>query len=191
MWLCSKACKEKDGPLHSSLCQSFADLEPRPASHNGISYYRAIYFPVSESAPRFVWLEHDHHASSTTPQRAAVEALLGGNYESYMSFDCHRELRRRLGYRVEISCGADVARDGSEPNRALRELLPGQSAGRWVGSFLACGRVEIGDAPVDLDTSALPAILACLAWMGRYSEVFPGATYALDTVVGDGFDPLE
>ncbi|KAF1361834.1 hypothetical protein EJ07DRAFT_154039 [Lizonia empirigonia] len=167
MWHCSKACKEKDAPLHSSLCKSFRDLEPRPASHNDISHHRAIYFPVSESAPCFVWLAHHHQASSTTPQQAAVEALIGGKYESYMSFDCHHELRRRLGYRVEISCGADVARDGSVPNRALRELLPGPSAERWAGSFLAWGRVEMGDAPVDLDTSALPAILACLGWLGR------------------------
>jgi hypothetical protein len=58
----------------------------------------------------------------------------------------------------------------------------------WAGPFLAPGLQSSEGMPVDLDTRALSPILAYMKWMGIYHSVYSKKIYALDTVMGDGFD---
>lgn len=164
MWYCSSGCLSDDRPLHQGLCKSFATLERHPTSGDSRRYSRAIYFPVLEDSPSFIWLEHHQEYSIIETTVSRIESLIGGKYESWMNFDCHREQRRLLGYKIEILCGAHFACDGPNINRSIQNLLykigvQWKLADRWAGPFIARGTTP-GGTPIHLDTSALTPILS-------------------------------
>lgn len=184
MWYCSKKCIQTSKRSHLALCRSYTELSDRPA-HQSRSYFRGIFFPAGEIFPRFVWLEY-FGIRNFFPNPVQIGELLEGGSETYRRFDCHRELRRSLGYQVEMLYGIQP-----DNNEALKLLFPDISANHWDGSFLARGFNSSNGTPGDLDTNAVPAILAFLVWMGSHHSLYPGKVYALDTVMGDEFDPPE
>lgn len=50
---CSQACQKEDWPSHKLFCKSFPDFANRPNP----DARRAIFFPVEDQPPRFVWLK--------------------------------------------------------------------------------------------------------------------------------------
>lgn len=123
------------------------------------------------------------------PSPVQITRLMDGEYKAYINFDCHREVRRSLDYQIEIFYGTRPPTNSFHGNRSLRHLLPEDLGDRWDGSFLARAVTTLEGTPIDFDTNALPAILAYLSWMSKHRSLYPGKVYALDTVIGDGFDP--
>ncbi|KAF3010986.1 hypothetical protein E8E13_010609 [Curvularia kusanoi] len=156
------------------------------------TYVRAICFPMLLKKPCFFWLELSNEDKASRPSSTQLSNMMHGSYEAFLKFDCHRELRRELGYQIEIVCGASSALNPSLGcNKSLRELLPKECADYWKGAVVARGvkTVDGRQVPVDVDTAALPPLVSFLSWWSRHAEGLPQKVYALDTVMGDGFDP--
>lgn len=107
-----------------------------------------------------------------------------------MKFDCHRKLRRHLGYHIQVPRRAQSAEDGSNTNRFLdkllnKRLMRWRLADPWTGPSLARGLRSSDGMPVNLDTGASPPTLGYLKRMSIYHSVYPKRIYALDTVMRD------
>lgn len=50
-WYCSAECQISDWAVHRLLCKSYKDFLTPPTKYS----YRAIFFPVNETKPKFVW----------------------------------------------------------------------------------------------------------------------------------------
>jgi hypothetical protein len=171
---------QKGNDVRQGLCKKFADLDPHPSQENK-SYLRTIYFPALEDFPQLVWLEHLGRGTGFQPSLVQMTQLMEGEHKAYIKLDCHRNLRGSLDYQIEAFYGIRLAADRASGNMSLGYLLPETAATHWNRPLLARGVDSQTDMPVDLDTDAVPAILAFLTWMSKNDVVYPGSHIAEET----------
>lgn len=172
---CSKLCQERDWSYHKLLCKTFKDFQERLSKQ----FYRAILFPVNETRPRFIWFEIDEDGISL---EQSDEIFGNDKHVGLMDFDCHRPLRRSLGYTVRILHNDAFLSDGSRPNMAIMKLNGVDNASAWRDSFIAFGEVD-EESPLDLDTTILATLMDFFKFRAKYPHYGYGFGLDLDCII--------
>lgn len=140
---CSKACQKRGNKLHKVLCPSFKTFNDttRPSP----LHRRAIYFPVNETHPRFIWFPFERkHGQYDSP---VCGDLLGPRtMMQFVTIRANLTLDRRLEDTITIMVREaglidDSARNGSVA-AVLTPLLRVQH--QWMGPMVVYG--EVGTA---------------------------------------------
>jgi hypothetical protein len=140
---CSKKCQKRGHKQHKLLCSTFDTFNDtnRPSE----LHRRAIYFPVDEAQPRFIWLpftrkyEADYEEMYDSPVRGN---LLGPN--SFMQLIPIRHnaiLKRDLDDTISLMIRGTGLVDGSAMNQSVNTILKGQLQEQfpWAGPMIAYG----------------------------------------------------
>ncbi|KAI4248915.1 MAG: hypothetical protein L6R40_000927 [Gallowayella cf. fulva] len=140
-WYCSRNCQRKDWTYHKHLCQEFKKFQDRPDP----TFVRAIFFPVREESPRFVWIKQKEEYLDLyhVNEKFHVEELLGVSDEEKVAQQyVTRSIRRTWGMQ-EITARAwllfrkDCFVDGSRPNKSVAAVTNGQFEYSWRGPMVA------------------------------------------------------
>jgi hypothetical protein len=117
---CSKKCQKRGHKQHKLLCSTFDTFND--TSRPSELHRRAIYFPVDEAQPRFIWLpftrkyEADYEEMYDRPVRGN---LLGPNsFMQLIPIRHNATLKRDLDDTISLMIRETGSVDGSAMNRA-------------------------------------------------------------------------
>ncbi|KAF2004161.1 hypothetical protein P154DRAFT_531840 [Amniculicola lignicola CBS 123094] len=130
---CSDDCEANDSNIHNILCESMSDREDRP----GAGFRRAVYFPVNESAPRFVWVPFNEEDWAMDNHYVRQNLFHDVEFFQYKTFDENPILKRRLGYSVFLWHDDEFKVNGQPENQALQSVSKVDLSRHWRGPLLA------------------------------------------------------
>lgn len=143
---CSTTCQQADWPTHKLLCAAFShfDALSRPTDE----HVRAIFFPVGEMIPKFIWLHCEwHDEDDGRYQYPKTRPLLGSEaFLGHISIQYNSVLKRELSDTIYVCHRDTFLIDGSKANKSISGITtttPGQYYD-WRGPFIAYGKVGIG-----------------------------------------------
>ncbi|KAF1849080.1 uncharacterized protein K460DRAFT_278315, partial [Cucurbitaria berberidis CBS 394.84] len=154
---CSKLCRKRAWKKHKLLCSIFKEFsdDKRPTP----MHRRAIYFPVDDDKPRFIWLEFerrfDDDLEDDEPEDDGYDYpqkrnLLGPNTAvEYKPIKHNDVLDRPLRHTISLMIREAGMIDGSAPNRSTPNCVDGspQWPFRWYGPILAIGEEGLSIDP--------------------------------------------
>lgn len=143
---CSIICQQADWPTHTLLCTAFSHFDAlnRPTNE----HVRAIFFPVGNTTPEFVWLHCEWEDEDIGRyQYAKFEPLLGPEtFTSQMVIQYNSVLKRELSDTIYLCHRDAFLFDGSETNKSVASVTtttPGLHHD-WRGPIIAYGKVGVG-----------------------------------------------
>jgi hypothetical protein len=113
--------------------------------HNFSMLVRAIFFPVGNTTPKFIWLHCEwHDEDNGRYQYAKFQPLLGPEaFSSQMIIQYNSVLKRELSDTIYVCHRDAFLIDGSETNKSIANIAT-TAHHDWRGPIIAYGKVGVG-----------------------------------------------
>ncbi|KAF2790573.1 hypothetical protein K505DRAFT_250916, partial [Melanomma pulvis-pyrius CBS 109.77] len=149
---CSHACRKRGWKEHKILCPSFSSFGN--AARPSPMHRRAIYFPVDEANPRFIWLPFDRRYKKEiddTYDSPVRGDLLGSNTGiQLIPIKNNIVLYRGLDHTITLMIREAGLCDGSAMNESVKNILGGSPC-TWAGPIIAYGEKGLAMDPNESD----------------------------------------
>ncbi|KAH7081157.1 hypothetical protein BKA63DRAFT_561719 [Paraphoma chrysanthemicola] len=131
MRYCSTECQKSDWQIHKMACKSLKAFSDANRPHQiGFIYRRAIYFPVDEARPRFIWIRFFTYANSNPRLDRSFLPLDAQRLSTFTAILENHILRRRVATNISV-VGSFLPVDEvtgmttGQINKSLSALAPG------------------------------------------------------------------
>ncbi len=142
---CSKVCQKGDWSTHKLLCATFSrfDEPSRPTEE----HFRAIFFPVNDGKPKFIWLyckwcgEDEDDGRYQSP---VVDPFLGPDaFPKHTPVQYNPVLKRTLLDTINVCYRDTFLIDGSQASKSIAGITATKSGQfhDWRGPIVAYGVV--------------------------------------------------